>query len=94
MLRRPVLIAAFEGWNDAGDGASAASAYLARRWGAETFASIDAEEFFDFTATRPEVHLERGGVRADSGVLPLAALITLMKASGARLTFRTTSRAA
>lgn len=64
VLRRPVLIAAFEGWNDAGDGASAASAYLARRWGAETFASIDAEEFFDFTATRPEVHLERGGLRA------------------------------
>jgi proteasome assembly chaperone (PAC2) family protein len=64
VLRRPVLIAAFEGWNDAGDGASSASAYLARRWDAEPFASIDPEEFFDFTATRPEVRLERGGVRA------------------------------
>ncbi len=64
VLRRPVLIAAFEGWNDAGDGASSAGAYLARRWGAEPFATIDAEEFFDFTATRPEVRLERGGVRA------------------------------
>jgi len=63
-LRRPVLIAAFEGWNDAGDGASAAGAYLARRWGAEPFASIDPEEFFDFTATRPEVRLEAGGVRS------------------------------
>ena len=63
-LRRPVLIAAFEGWNDAGDGASGAGAYLARRWGAEAFATIDPEEFFDFTATRPEVRLERGGVRA------------------------------
>jgi hypothetical protein len=63
-LRRPVLIAAFVGWNDAGDGASAAGAYLARRWGAEPFATIDPEEFFDFTATRPEVRLEGGGVRA------------------------------
>ena len=62
-LRRPVLIAAFEGWNDAGDGASAAGAYLARRWGAEPFARIDPEEFFDFTATRPEVRIE-GDVRA------------------------------
>jgi len=57
VLRRPVLIAAFEGWNDAGDGASAAGAYLARRWGAEPFATIDPDEFFDFTATRPEVRL-------------------------------------
>jgi len=57
-LRRPVLIAAFEGWNDAGDGASAAAAYLARRWHAERFAAIDPEEFYDFTATRPEVRIE------------------------------------
>jgi predicted ATP-grasp superfamily ATP-dependent carboligase len=63
-LRRPVLITAFEGWNDAGDGASAAAAYLARRWGAESFASIDPEEFYDFTATRPEVRLESGMHRA------------------------------
>ena len=57
-MRRPVLIAAFEGWNDAGDGASAAAAYLARRWHAERFAAIDPEEFYDFTATRPEVRIE------------------------------------
>jgi len=59
-----VLIAAFEGWNDAGDGASAAAAYLARRWDAEPFASIDPEEFYDFTATRPEVRMEDGSRRA------------------------------
>ena len=56
-----MLVAAFEGWNDAGDGASEAATYLARRWGAEPFASIDPEEFFDFTATRPEVRIEDGG---------------------------------
>ena len=59
-----MLIAAFEGWNDAGDGASAAAAYLARRWDAEPFASIDPEEFYDFTATRPEVRMEDGSRRA------------------------------
>jgi proteasome assembly chaperone (PAC2) family protein len=57
-LHRPLLIAAFEGWNDAGDGASDAVAYLARHFGAEGFVSIDPEEFYDFTATRPEVRLE------------------------------------
>lgn len=62
-LRRPVLIAAFEGWNDAGDGASAAAAYLSRRFGAERFATIDPEEFYDFTATRPDVRIEDGSTR-------------------------------
>ena len=59
-----MLIAAFEGWNDAGDGASAAAGYLARRWGARPFASIDPEEFYDFTTTRPEVRLEGGLTRS------------------------------
>jgi len=64
VLRRPVLVAAFEGWNDAGDGASDAAAYLARRWSAERFAWIDPEEFYDFTSTRPLVRLEEGLTRA------------------------------
>ena len=56
-LRRPVLIAAFEGWNDAADAASTAARYLKARWGARQFASIDPEEFFDFSSTRPQVRL-------------------------------------
>ncbi len=63
-LRRPVLVAAFEGWNDAGDGASAAAGYLARRWNANEFASIDPEEFYDFTSTRPQVRIVGSGSRA------------------------------
>src|SRR6266849_11119938 len=63
-LRRPVLIAAFEGWNDAGDAASTAAAYLARTWQARPFASIEAEEFYDFTTTRPLVHLIDGETRS------------------------------
>lgn len=56
-LRRPVLVAAFEGWNDAADAASTAADYLAGQWGARAFASIDPEEFYDFTAVRPRVRL-------------------------------------
>src|SRR5579885_3161251 len=62
-LRRPVLVAAFEGWNDAGDGASAAAGYLARRWAARQFACIDPEEFFDYTSVRPQVRIEGEGQR-------------------------------
>ncbi|MEX2646153.1 MAG: PAC2 family protein [Gaiellaceae bacterium] len=59
-LERPVLITAFRGWNDGGQGASLAGAYLARLWDAEQFAEIDPEEFFDFQATRPMVTLSEG----------------------------------
>jgi len=59
-LRRPVLIVAFEGWNDAADAASDAARYLQVRWGARPFATIDPEEFFDFSSTRPEARLGDG----------------------------------
>lgn len=62
-LRRPALVAAFEGWNDAGNAASGAVEYLARQWGAEKFASFSAEELFDFTSARPQVKLESGVTR-------------------------------
>jgi proteasome assembly chaperone (PAC2) family protein len=62
-LEDPVLIAAFEGWNDAGDAASEATRHLAARWGAEPVAEIDSEEFFVFTDTRPEVRLDEDGER-------------------------------
>jgi proteasome assembly chaperone (PAC2) family protein len=59
-LERPVLVAAFRGWNDGGHGASLAAGYLARVWGARRFAEIDPEHFFDFQATRPQVSLIDG----------------------------------
>ena len=62
-LDRPVLIAAFRGWNDGGQAASLAAGYLAKVWGAERFADIDPEEFFDFQATRPHVSLVEGSTR-------------------------------
>ena len=62
-LERPVLIAAFRGWNDGGQGATLAAGYLARVWEAERFADIDPEGFVDFQANRPVVSLEDGITR-------------------------------
>ncbi|MFI8828057.1 PAC2 family protein [Streptomyces sp. NPDC053431] len=58
----PVMVAAFEGWNDAGDAASAAVAHLDREWKGEVFAALDAEDYYDFQVNRPTVWLD-GGVR-------------------------------
>src|SRR5919198_6669335 len=62
-LRRPVLVAAFRGWNDGAQGASLATSFLAQSWEARRFADLDPEEFFDFQATRPHVALEDGLTR-------------------------------
>src|SRR5919199_1626898 len=62
-LRDPVLISAFRGWNDGGQGASLAAGYLAKAWSAARFAEIDPEGFFDFQATRPQVSLVEGRTR-------------------------------
>jgi proteasome assembly chaperone (PAC2) family protein len=62
-LERPVLIAAFTGWNDAADAASLALAKLAESWETHRFGSFDAEEFFDFQATRPQIKLTDGITR-------------------------------
>jgi proteasome assembly chaperone (PAC2) family protein len=62
-LRRPVLVAAFEGWNDAAEAATTAARYLRDRWGARPFATIDPEEFYDFSSTRPQVKLAAGLTR-------------------------------
>ncbi len=62
-LRRPVLIAAFRGWNDGGQGASLGAAYLAKQWEAARFAEIEPESFFDFQSVRPHVSLVEGETR-------------------------------
>ncbi|HKD93184.1 MAG TPA: PAC2 family protein [Gaiellaceae bacterium] len=62
-LRRPVLVAAFRGWNDGGQGATLGGGFLAKQWEAEPFAEIDPENFYDFQAVRPNVSLEDGLTR-------------------------------
>ena len=62
-LRTPTLIAAFTGWNDAGDSASLAVQQMIATWKATKVAEIDAEEYFEFQATRPLVRLADGVTR-------------------------------
>lgn len=59
-LRAPALICAFRGWNDAADAASTALTFMGGALGAERFATIDPEEFFDFQVTRPLIQLSEG----------------------------------
>jgi proteasome assembly chaperone (PAC2) family protein len=63
-LRAPALVAAFEGWNDAGDAASSALTFVGGSLGASRFATIDAEEFYDFQATRPTIRYVDGMSRS------------------------------
>ena len=58
----PVMVAAFEGWNDAGDAASTAVGHLDKEFKGEVFAALDAEDYYDFQVNRPTVWLD-GGVR-------------------------------
>jgi len=60
---RPALVVAFNGWNDAGDAASGALAWLASRWDATEVATLDPEPFYDFANTRPRLRLEDDGSR-------------------------------
>jgi proteasome assembly chaperone (PAC2) family protein len=62
-LTDPVMIAAFEGWNDAGEAATSAVEHLARVWDAEPFAALDPEEYYDFQVNRPTVGLDAAGNR-------------------------------
>ena len=62
-LAEPVMLAAFEGWNDAGEAASGALDHLRRAWGAELVAELDPEEYHDFQVNRPQVSIGDDGRR-------------------------------
>lgn len=62
-LRSPMLVAAFEGWNDAGDAASTAVRHLRDVWELDLVADLDPEEFYSFTDTRPHVTFDDDGLR-------------------------------
>jgi proteasome assembly chaperone (PAC2) family protein len=62
-LRAPVLIAAFEGWNDAADAASAVVDHLAKVWHARVVAAVDPDDFYDFQMNRPIVGTNEEGMR-------------------------------
>ena len=72
-LRGPVLLVAFDGWNDAGEAATTALDAIGDALAAETFATIDSEEFYDFQATRPTVRLVDGYRRVEWPAIELRA---------------------
>lgn len=57
------MIAGFTGWNDAAEAASTSINALKSSWDASKFGEFDAEEFFDFQTTRPEIKLVEGVTR-------------------------------
>src|SRR5437773_1821486 len=59
-LRRPIVITAFSGWNDAAESATTAARYLATSFNAHKFAEIDPEEFYHFGLSRPYVRFKPG----------------------------------
>jgi hypothetical protein len=63
-LRDPVLLAAFEGWNDAADAASATIDHLATVWRARDIAAIDPDDYYDFQVNRPTIRLNESGIRS------------------------------
>lgn len=65
VLRRPVAVAAFEGWNDAADASTAALDHLEQTWAAEPVTSLDPEDFYDFQVTRPVLALHGDERRID-----------------------------
>ncbi len=62
-LTRPVLIAAFTGWNDAAEAASMAARTIGEEFDAKRFGGFDAEEFFDYQTVRPQIRLIDGVTR-------------------------------
>lgn len=59
-LRRPVIIMAFSGWNDAAESATTAARYLSQLWPSRPLASIDPEDFYHFGLSRPYVRFKTG----------------------------------
>jgi proteasome assembly chaperone (PAC2) family protein len=59
----PVMIVAFEGWNDAGEAASSGLEHLHRSWDARTVAEVNPDDYYDFQVSRPTVHMVDGVTR-------------------------------
>jgi len=62
-LQQPILVAAFEGWNDAADGATGVIDHLLSIYDGESFAELDPEDYYDFQVNRPLVSVGERGVR-------------------------------
>ena len=63
-LNGPVLIAAFEGWNDGANSATTTVRHLSDQWGGQLLATMDPESYYDFQVQRPIINIESKGVRS------------------------------
>jgi predicted ATP-grasp superfamily ATP-dependent carboligase len=72
-LTSPVIIAAFEGWNDAGEAASGVINHLSLAWQAKPVGAIDPEDYYDFQVTRPVTEVAEG--RTERLVWPTTRLL-------------------
>jgi proteasome assembly chaperone (PAC2) family protein len=71
-LTAPALVAAFEGWNDAGEAATGAVNHLATAWDTKAIGQVDPEDFYDFQVTRPVMEVTDG--KTDRLVWPTTRL--------------------
>ena len=62
-LVNPVMICAFEGWNDAAGAATGVLDHLIDVWDAQLVAAIDPEDYYDFQVNRPVVGTNDEGMR-------------------------------
>ena len=62
-LRDAIMVAAFEGWNDAASAASGVIDHLIEVWDAQVVAVLDPDEFYDFQVNRPSVGTDDDGMR-------------------------------
>jgi hypothetical protein len=83
-LVAPVMVAAFEGWNDAADAASNAVKHLTDVYGAKVFAALDAEEYYDFQVNRPVVSGEGAERRLTWPTTRFAAVLMPEPADGSQ----------
>jgi predicted ATP-grasp superfamily ATP-dependent carboligase len=72
-LTSPVIIAAFEGWNDAGEAASGVINHLSLAWQAAPVGAIDPEDYYDFQVTRPVTEVAEG--RTERLIWPTTRLL-------------------
>jgi len=63
VLVDPVMLCAFEGWNDAADSASGTIAHLIDAWDAQLLTELDSEEYYDYQVNRPLISIDDSGVR-------------------------------
>ena len=71
LLRNPVMIMAFSGWNDAAEGASGAIEHLLSIWRdkdveivPQLIADVEPEDFYDFQVNCPQVSIDESSIRS------------------------------